>query len=295
VATGGLTLGAIALGACFGSVTSPASGSDTSPGDAGPTSDVGEIRLQVKLATASFVASSLSWTLLEGADVGGGGTIDLAATQSQSPPYQVPAQEIASVNAGAAYVIKVTSAEPGVSCSGTSAAFSVEAQRETEVPVLVNCEQPDSSYPANPIVEFCPTLETLGSDQPDGGATPVGGTALITAAAVGPNQAGVTYAWTNESPTLGTLGSPSNNAGFNSQVAFTCDAAGTATIAVATADEGVPLLYCSDQTLAGDATCALATSTAGTPCGQYYRATCVQVVCPAAETSSTVTVVCANP
>jgi hypothetical protein len=123
-------------------------------------------------------------------------------------------------------------------------------------------------------------------------ATSIGSTVEITAAASGPNQPGVTYAWTDNSPSVGTLSAPVNNNGLSSRVTFTCDAPGTAGVTVAVADQGFGPLYCSDQSAAGDATCKLGASSAGTACGT--EGTCVLVTCPETVTTQTVSFVCAD-
>jgi hypothetical protein len=287
---GGLAVAASALVACSGSTTS-STGSNTVSGNEG------KVGLHLTLADGSTL-SSLSWTLLTGTTVDQTGTITLP-TGSFTTPYPVNTTEIAPVAPGTGYTIKVTgTATPdGVTCSGLSSAFSVNPQVETNVTVVVTCTSTNEtgSIMVNPILQFCPTLETLTpiSSTPQFTTTAIGGTVQITAAASGPNQAGVTYTWTDNSPAVGTLGAPTNNAGLSSQVVFTCNTSGSGSVTVATADQASTTLVCSDQSAAGNATCAASTSAVGTACGT--GGTCAAVPCPSSMTTSTVSFVCGNP
>jgi hypothetical protein len=285
---GGLAVATSAIVAC--SSTTP--GGSTHPAPA-----AGDIGLHLTLADGSTL-TALSFQLLTGATVDLSGSIPLPAGPFTAP-YSVPTYEIAPVPPAPAgtYTIKVFgTSSSGVMCSGISGSFGVQASVETQVNVIVTCttNADSGSIMVNPIVQYCPTLQTLSgiSSTPQFATTSLGGTVSITAAASGPDQANVTYAWTDNSPTVGGLSMQVNApGGTSSQVVFTCVNAGFGNVTVTTADQATPTKYCTDGSAAGDAFCT--TAAVGAACGTGGM--CAQVTCPTSMTSQTIQFQCGNP
>ncbi len=188
--------------------------------------------------------TSVNWTINQGATVVKTGTYSVPAAATTISFF------IPNVAAGSGYTITLSATSPdgAISCIGTSSPFTVTAQTTTDVNVFLTCTSTSADGGANSggvLVNGTPVdcaTWTSASAQPAAAVT--GGVVALAAGAVGPNAAGVTYAWT---ASAGSIDTPSQ-----SQANYTCPAAPqTVTIT----------LNVGDGVLPAGATCPAASST----------------------------------
>ena len=239
--------------------------STSKPTHTGVSSETGGLGLKLTLQGGQTL-DSLAYTLSNGTPADTvTGTIPLGTGTAGAGPIVVATQEILPVVAATGYTISLTGTSTGtgpvVTCTGSAGPFAVTAGNETIESVLVTCTTPNTtgSVEVNATIQNCPTQGTLTAINSTATITAPGNTSTIFAAAVSPNEASLSYAFSVLSGT-GTLSGQTTAAGnVSSSILFTCPAVGeTDTIQVVTTDQ-------------------------------------VGAVCPASLTTSTVTVTCGSP
>jgi hypothetical protein len=286
----------LTLAACLASVL-VACGSTGGPPLPGHNEEFeGAIGLALTFANGATL-TSLSYSLSNGTGADAGtGSIPLPTGNGPAPVY-ASTYEIAPVVPGTGYTVTLTgsSSDGTVICSGKAGPFTVVAQEETIVTVVMIClsTNDSGSVELNVTVQDCPTVETLTAINATASTVPPGNTSLITAAASGPNMAAVTYAFSIISGTgsISNQTNASNSFGTSSNIVFTCPAnAEVDTIQVVTADQTAPST-CSPSitTAAVTVTCVSSacqgpvvgsgveaspdTATGGCPAGQFNTGT----------------------
>jgi hypothetical protein len=240
------------------------SSASTSAPTAGRNEQTGAVGLRLTLAGGEIV-SSLAFTLANGTPADTfAGIIPLPTGNAGPGPFQVPTYEIVPVVAASGYTITVsgTSTDGVLTCSGSSVTpFTVVPGIETIISVLVTCTEANhaGSVEVNGTLQNCPIVGTLTAIQATASDVAPGNTSTIYGSAVAPNLSSLAYAFSVLSGT-GTL----NNQAVAltntwSSVVFTCPA---------TPEVDTIQMVTSDQTGA---------------------------VCPASDTTATVTVTCTPP
>jgi hypothetical protein len=241
---------ALSLAACGSSSQNSGSAGTTEPGH----SAFGSVKTELTVAPGENI-TSVTWTITQGATTVLNGTYAVPAAAT-SISFNIP-----NVPAGTGYVLTLsaTTADGTISCAGSSAAFTVTALSTTNVQVYLTCTTSAGTdagaVQVNGNPEPCATW-TSASATP---ATQVpGGTIALSAGAVAPNTAGITYLWTAAGG--GTIASPTSQT-----TTFTCPAAAASVAITLLVGDGATLLD-------------------GGP-----------FVCPPATSSTTLNVLCGNP
>jgi hypothetical protein len=140
---------------------------------------------------------------------------------------------VGSIPAGSGYAVALTgvSMDGTVTCSG-SATFSVVSRATTNVSVLLQCRlaTPDAgSASINGKTFDCATAGGISASP---GEAAVGNSVALSATAIAPDPAGVTYLWSAPSGTFSAPTSPTTG--------FTCTVPGPVTVTLSASDGPVP-------------------------------------------------------
>ncbi|HZU85530.1 MAG TPA: hypothetical protein VE987_21520, partial [Polyangiaceae bacterium] len=211
-----------AVFACSSRANAPSSGRPADESPAPAATSVGAVGLSLQVAPGVTV-NSVAYVLTGPGGFTQSGTIDVSMSATVSAL-------IGGIPAGSGYAIALTgvSADGSVSCSGSSAPFSIAANQTTSVPVALACSGPtpeSGTIVVSATTSDCPVIDGIDVDP---ASVLVGGTIALLAHARGPNSGALTYSWT------ATAGSLSGATAANPT--FTCTSAGAATVTVAVSD-----------------------------------------------------------
>jgi hypothetical protein len=214
--------------------------------------DVGTVGMQLVLP-GGLTINTLSYTVSGPNSYSG--TVNVAGSSNIN-------FGVANVAPGSGYVLSesASSADGVVTCSGTSAPFTVSSGQTTTVAVALACTaSPDAGTIIGTSVATECAKWTSAFATPS--QTTVGGTVQINAAATAPNPSAITFAWTASAGTIDTPNQPSAN--------FTCPSTpGPVTLTLTVGDGAIPeggACPAVDTTTTITVTCAAAAVDAGAP------------------------------